>query len=240
VSALQSGGSALAVVGALWAPAAHAQSACSSDGAPALTALRERFISADCEACWTQADPHVQPLPRLALDWIVPSGQGDEAPLSAAATRDALTRLQALTLPVPSPDQTTLHDTRARRPAQAVSARIALGPALNGYAGVSMTVRGLSGPGPWTMWLMLVEHIPAHTEGTPIPRNLVRNLYTGHIDAPASLPLAKHRAHAVSFAMRVPEGAQAERLTLVGGVSQARGPWLTLRQTVCAPVTETR
>ena len=31
----------------------------------------------------------------MVLDWIVPSAQGDDAPLSAAATNDAVQRLQA-------------------------------------------------------------------------------------------------------------------------------------------------
>ena len=37
------------------APQALAQTHCSSDGAPKPVALFERFISADCEACWGDA-----------------------------------------------------------------------------------------------------------------------------------------------------------------------------------------
>ena len=33
-------------------PAAHAQSSCASDGQPRPVALLERFINADCAACW--------------------------------------------------------------------------------------------------------------------------------------------------------------------------------------------
>ena len=79
------------------APQALAQTHCSSDGTPKPVALFERFISADCEACWGDAAP---PAPSakagaVVLDWIVPSAAGDDAPLSAAATTDALPRLQA-------------------------------------------------------------------------------------------------------------------------------------------------
>lgn len=80
------------------APQALAQTHCSSDGAPKPVALFERFISADCEACWGDA---ATPAPSakagaVVLDWIVPSAAGDDAPLSVAATTDALPRLQAL------------------------------------------------------------------------------------------------------------------------------------------------
>ena len=62
---------------------AWSQSSCSSDGQRAPTSLIERFISADCDTCWTspavvKTKPH-----ELALDWIVPSAKGDEAPAVA-------------------------------------------------------------------------------------------------------------------------------------------------------------
>ena len=86
------------------APQALAQTHCSSDGAPKPVALFERFISADCEACWGDA---ATPAPSakagaVVLDWIVPSAQGDDAPLSAAATNDAALRLQALARQAPA------------------------------------------------------------------------------------------------------------------------------------------
>ncbi|MGZ5787668.1 MAG: hypothetical protein ACXWJM_17280, partial [Ramlibacter sp.] len=73
-----------------FASAAAAQSLCSSDGQPQPVALLERFINADCEACWSdpatpKAGPH-----ELALDWVLPGAKGDDAPLSPVARRDAL------------------------------------------------------------------------------------------------------------------------------------------------------
>src|SRR4051812_21681050 len=62
---------------------ARAQADCH---APRPTLLVERYISADCAACWQSAPP----LPAgaagkgvpFALDWIVPSARGEAAPLS--------------------------------------------------------------------------------------------------------------------------------------------------------------
>src|SRR3954470_19103563 len=75
---------------------AYAQSLCSSDGQPQPLALLERFINADCEACWSDpATPKAGPR-ELALDWVLPGAKGDDAPLSSVARRDALLRLEAL------------------------------------------------------------------------------------------------------------------------------------------------
>src|SRR5450830_620746 len=91
----------------------HAQSFCASDGQSTPVLLLERFISADCESCWS-APPDTPPASgALTLDWIVPSDQADEAPLSAAARRDALMRLEALGLPVPKTQLQTSHPVDA-------------------------------------------------------------------------------------------------------------------------------
>jgi len=55
-------------------------------------AVLERFIDADCSACWTDAGT---PMPRAGqwlLDWIVPNARGDDAPLSPAAPAEAADR----------------------------------------------------------------------------------------------------------------------------------------------------
>ena len=75
---------------------AWAQSLCASDGQATPLTLVERFISADCEACWSAPQTLKPAAGALTLDWIVPSEQGEAAPLSAAASRDALMRLEAL------------------------------------------------------------------------------------------------------------------------------------------------
>ena len=81
----------------VWAAqGAQAQSSCASDGQVTPVALVERFISADCAACWSAPQTYKSTPNTLILDWIVPGTQGDDAPLSAAASRDALMRLQTL------------------------------------------------------------------------------------------------------------------------------------------------
>ena len=119
------------------APQALAQTHCSSDGAPKPVALFERFISADCEACWGDAAP---PAPSakagaVVLDWIVPSAAGDDAPLSAAATTDALPRLQALGRKPPS--LTDVHVSPVDADAHG-RLRVAHGVAFNDYVGVGI------------------------------------------------------------------------------------------------------
>ena len=123
----------LPALATLLATAAHAQSSCSSDGQPPPAALLERFISADCDDCWTRAA--AQPKKgELAIDWIAPGARGDDAPLSAAATRDALERLHVLKRKPPAPVDTV----RTARRDGAGTQRVAQGPGLHGDMGASI------------------------------------------------------------------------------------------------------
>lgn len=207
---------------ALPAAAARAQSSCSSDGQPQPVALLERFISADCQDCWTRAaEPARQG--ELALDWIVPGTRGEDAPLSAAATRDALQRLDALRRkPRPALD----HVRTARRDG-AGRLRVALGPAFNGYVGTSIESAD-GGRGPFTGWLALVETLPAGTEGSPVERNLVRNLLVVPWAAP---PGARLEARPMS----IPEGADPDRLRVVGWLADSRGVIRAISESRCTP-----
>ena len=74
---------------------AQAQSFCASDGQPVPVQLIERFINADCDSCWSDPATPRPGLGGIALDWIIPGGLDEDAPLSAVATRDALARLEA-------------------------------------------------------------------------------------------------------------------------------------------------
>ena len=198
-------------------PAAWAQAACSSDGQPAPSALLERFISADCESCWSDAQTARPGPTSVALDWIVPGAQGDEAPLSAAARQDGLERLQALRQAV-TPDAPLRPGT--------VHLRVAHGPALGGYVGISMALEPLEPlNGPLTAWLALVESIAAGADGTPVERNLVRNTLVFDWSAGAWQEIR---------AMAVPEGAQSARLRLVGWVEDASARVLAAAQSHCA------
>ena len=229
--------SALASILLLQSSPALAQASCSSDGTPRPVAIFERFISADCEACWTDA---ATPAPSdtagaVVLDWIVPGQAGDEAPLSAAATHDALARLRALGRTPPA--ATDVHTTvvEAAGPARL---RVAHGLPFNGYLGTGITFapttqRNGATPGAMAFYLLLVESVPAGTEGTPVARNMVRNMLQGIWDKRDQLSNSKQTQWMESRPMRIPEGAQPERLRMVGWVQDAGGRVVAAAQSAC-------
>lgn len=208
---------------------AQAQSFCASDGVPQPTALLERFISADCESCWGDTRTAKPGRGELALDWIVPGTRGDDAPLSAAASRDSLARLQALGRKAPS----QADSSRKQAAAQARKLRVAHGLPFNNYVGASIALQPASG-GPWKAWLLLVESIPAGVEGSPVQRNLVRNVFQPPWDV---TPRTQNRAQRLieSRPMSIPEGAKVERLRVVGWVEDAHGHIRGIAQSRCAP-----
>lgn len=229
---------ALATTAALaHAPHALAQAGCSSDGAARPVVLFERFISADCASCWT--DP-ATPAPTdgtrtLVLDWIVPGASGDEAPLSAASTRDALERLADLNQAAPR--TTDVHVTDASTVAKTPPLRVASGPTFNDYVGTTMAWRSPTGEagtqGPWQYHLLLVEAVPAGTEGTPTTRNLVRNMLKRTWDRDPKLSKKKQETWNELQPMRIAEGVRAEGLFVVGWVQDAQGRTVATARSVC-------
>ena len=200
---------------ALASVAAHAQPLCSSDGQPHPTAILERFINADCQACWGDAHTPRPARGEVALDWIVPGSRGDDAPLSAAARQDASDRLAALQLAVPAASDIR----RQKSMGDAGPLRVARGLAINDYLG-GLIELAQPLPGRWSAWLVLVETIPAGVEGTPVARNLVRNVL--QLDWTVG-PKAGSEPLVESRPMQIPEGAQPARLRVVGWVQDARG-----------------
>ncbi|MBC5766809.1 hypothetical protein [Ramlibacter albus] len=186
------------------ATAVHAQSSCSSDGVPAPVAVLERFISADCESCWQDPKAPHAGHHEVALDWVVPGAKGDDAPLAAVATRDALARLEALRRGAPA----RADSVRTVRTGRA-SLRVAQGLAFNDYVGASLDAKQ-----PGSAWLVLVEELPAGTEGSAVARNLVRNVL--HVER-------RRGAISETRSMQIPEGAKAERLRVVGLLFDERG-----------------
>jgi hypothetical protein len=210
------------------AAAAQAQSFCSSDGQPTPTALLERFISADCEACWTSphdAAPMRNPK-TLVLDWIVPGKGGEDAPLSAAASRDALLRVAALALPS-GPAST--YSSAAVVP-DARRLRVAHGLPLADYVGASIEWTPATG-GPWTATLLLVQEISAGTQGTPIERHLVRNML--QITWGANSPASTLERYFESRPLSLPASTPLERLSVVGWVQDASDKLVALAQSAC-------
>jgi hypothetical protein len=215
---------------ALYAGAVHAQSSCSSDGQPRPVALLERFINADCESCWSDVRAVRPASGEIALDWIVPGSRGDDAPLSAAASRDAQARLEALGRPAP-PRAASSHRKVEREPRRV---RVAQGPPFGGYIGTSIELTPAAG-GPWKAWLLLVETIPAGSDGTPIARNLVRNALQPSWDV--AKPLSKDEQERLfeSRPLSIPEGAKSDRLRVVGWVEDGRGRIRAIAQSQCVP-----
>ncbi|MFC5499007.1 hypothetical protein ACFPOE_15780 [Caenimonas terrae] len=217
-------GQVLLALASLASPWAAAQSYCSSDGQTQPARLLERFISADCESCWAGGTEPAQP-DELALDWIVPGGRGEEAPLSAAASRDALARLAALGRQPPVEiDAARLVVQAPRR-----GLRVSHGLPFNGYLGTSLELKSPDRQ-PWSAWLLLVETIPAGSDGTPIERNLVRNALQ------LAWPAAAGQARLFEARpMNIPEGAHPDRLRVVGWVQDGRGRMRAIAQSRCAP-----
>ena len=231
-SSLVRGSCFLATVAA-FAGAGHAQSFCSSDGQPRPTALLERFISADCEACWKDlATPAARPR-QAALDWVIPGDKGDDAPMSAVASRDGLERLKTLGLPAPA---TSLAGTHAVTGLQGASLRVAHGLALSGYMGVSIELKPATSRAarqPLTAWLALVESIPEGTEGTPIPRNLIRNVLQLNWDGPKQLSKNERPKLLETRVMSVAAGVNPDKLQVIGWVEDAKGRVLAAAQSAC-------
>ena len=204
--------------------AANAQSSCSSDGQAPPTGLLERFINADCEGCWADVKPPRPAARQVAVDWIAPGSRGDDAPLSAAATRDALARLDALRVKRPPSSDSKLRTVQGN----AQTLRVAHGLPFNGYIGASIELKSGNG-GPWTAWLLLVETVSAGVEGTVVERNLVRNALQVSWDGKTKT--------LESRSMGIPEGAKPERLRVVGWVEDARGRIRAIAQSKCTTET---
>lgn len=212
---------------------ALAQSSCASDGQQRPVALVERFINADCTTCWT--DPATAPADRgaVALDWVLPGGRGEDAPLSAVATRDALKRLQALGAAPPAASLTL----RTPVPGRAGALRVAHGLPVSGYIGASIAFRGTADKAagqPWTAWLALVEALPAGTETSPVPRNLVRNLLQVQWDGSNQLSKQAQLRFIESRPLDVPAGTNTGRLRVIGWVQDASGRIVAAAQSRCA------
>jgi len=202
---------------------AHAQSFCASDGQPQPARLLERFINADCASCWSDPATPKAGAGQLALDWVTPGSQGDDAPLSAVATSDALARLAALGRPAP---QRSSISKRPVRGAAGATLRVAHGLPVADYVGASIemkpvpaAVRGQR----WTAWLALVETLPVGTEGSLVERNLVRNLLQANWNMRKQLSKTEQSRFFEQRSMRIAQGADVRRLRVIGWVEDGRG-----------------
>jgi len=199
------------------APAsAAATAACSSDRQVAPGVLVERFLPDDCAECWARPSRPAD-LGAFTIDWIVPGGNAD-APLSAAALPEAASRLAALGYTTSTPEP---QFWKWRHPVAGVlpgRLRVAHGPAVNDYVGVSIAWTPASADRrPLDAWLLLLEELPAGTEGSPSLRRLVRAAFSADRIAIGPDGWSERRS------MRIPAGADPARLRLVGWLSDSRG-----------------
>lgn len=215
----------LALGGQAWA-----QSSCASDRTRPPSQVLERFIDADCAACWRDPGTPTAAADGISIDWVLPGPQGDEAALSAVARREGLDRPGA-GAPRPRGQASALQDARL---APGARLRVAQGPAIGGYIGSGLRA-DLPGSihAPLRAWLLLVERLPAGTEGSPVDRLLVRNAQV--FDWPSRAPPALgRRIHVESRPLNVPEGARPERLRLLAWVEDTSGRVLARALTPCA------
>jgi hypothetical protein len=238
---------------AAFSTAAHAQSSCSSDGQPAPTAVLERFISADCDACWAMSTLPATAKTEASLDWIVPSPRGDEAALSAAATRDAQTRLQERKLPWTATQDKLQTSAVLAGPKLKPDAtlRVAHGLPVGGYIGASIEFKPsqalrlkalkLTAPSDTSevqAYLVLVETLPAGAEGSNVERNLVRNVLNLSWDLNEQLSRPQQDGFKPLFESRpisIPQGVNPDRLRVLGWVQDAKGKLLAMAQSRCSP-----
>jgi hypothetical protein len=210
---------------AAMAPSAFAL--CTSEGVPQPKAVLERFVNADCADCWSDpATPRAAP-GTLALDWVLPGRKGDDAPLAAVAIDEALDRMYQVKLASPARSGSVT----SPREGAPVRLRLAHGEAYNDYIGTSMELRE-PGRERWNAWLLLVEQLPTGLEGSPVPRNLVRNVFRPDWGRVMSRPrdlVAEDRA------MQIHEGTRPDRLRLVALLQDGHGVIRAITQTECSP-----
>lgn len=148
--------------------------------------------------------------------------------MSAATLPESAERAQRAGGPSPIAQQMLT----VRRPASAapksVGMSLAVGPAWHGYFGVQADVVGTLPPGS-SLWLALVEAIPAGSDGSPVARELVRS-----VAGPLTLNLPKGKTKLNHLrAMRWPDSAKPERLQARGWIESADGTMLAVASPRC-------
>ena len=222
----------LIVIFLLQSAFAMAQSSCSSDKTVAVKTIYERFTNADCEACWTK--PFITGKLGVTLDWLAPSPAGDDAPLSAAANRDALLRLENLKIALPK-EQNIVKTGVA---SSGYKIRVAHGLAVAGYIGASIELKqfpkNLSATKNLTAVLLLTETIPKGTADSPIERTLVRNmLIEPWVVTSASAKKSVKQVILTRRPLSIPAGVNPDNLHVFGWVQDSAGRVLTAAQSLC-------
>jgi hypothetical protein len=213
----------------------HAQSLCSSADTPLAQGLFERFISADCVPCWRDPATAVPPVNALAVDWIAPGKLGDAAPLSVAAIQEATDRLHELGR---QNLEGASHNYSAFKNWPGTQLTVAFGRTVGRYVGVSVELavaQNTTSLPDLDLWLLLLEQLPSGTEGSAVPRHLVRNVLQLRWGEDALKADAKGVHLSELRPMSLPEGTQSQRLQVAAWVQDAQGNLIQAAHTACAP-----
>jgi hypothetical protein len=216
-----------AAAGEALAASDEAASAASAPCPRVNAAVLERFINAECETCWTDANVPQAGGNEWLLDWIVPSAKGDDAPLSPAAPVEAAARARRAMGAEPANGRTTAQRSAARE-GNGLRLRVASGPAWNGYFAVQLDGSGRAPAGSMA-WIALVEWVDAGTDGTVVPRHLVRTV-AGPFE-PSELRNGKPWQRLQ--ALRWPETAKAARLRAHAWIEQRDGRIVAMASERC-------
>ena len=151
--------------------------------------------------------------------------------MAAAAVPEALDRLQILQRPLPP--ERDIH-TAPIEPWAGLRLRVGRGPEVNGYVGATLSLESRSAvQGPWSYHLLLVQAVAQGTEGSPMPRHVVRNAVQGRWTADNALPTSR-RPHWIEVRpMRLPEGADPALFYTVGWVQDRSGRVVAAARSVC-------
>ena len=200
-------------------------------------------MSADCTGCWSATDAAHDPAREWLFDWIAPSAQSADAPMSAAALTAAAERMaragRAASTGAPSgattdatTESTTTRLLRTRLPPRPrLQLRVQPGPAWNGYFGLQVTIRGQA-PAGATAWMALVEPLPVGTDGSGLTRELMRS-----VTGPLPLRLTTPRQPLTHLAaLRAPDGALPERLRARAWIEGADGRILAVASDACTAI----
>ncbi len=186
----------------------------------------ERFMSADCTGCWSAPTGAHSPTREWLFDWIVPSAQGADAPMSAAALAAAAERAARAKLTEPTRSMTTQIARSRLTQRGSLQLQVQSGPAWNGYFGLQMSIRGQA-PAGATAWMALVEPLPIGIDGSGVARELIRSV-AGPLPLPDSTKPLSHLA-----ALRAPDSAQPERLRARAWIEAADGRILAVASDGC-------
>lgn len=215
---------------------ASAQSSCSSDKAASIRSITERFTNADCEICWKKPLDVAQNTSKSQanLDWIAPSAAGEDAPLSAAANRDAMQRLDNLKITLPKEQQIVKTSVTS----STYKLRVAHGLAVSGYIGSSIELtqfpKNLPTAKNLTAVLLLTETIPKGTADSPTERNLVRNMLieTWNV-ATDSKNTSEKQVLLTRRPLSISAGVNPDNLRVLGWVQDDKGRVLAAAQSKC-------